>query len=79
MIESKETEIILNQFFGECINFWKHNGKTGRESFENALNDIKSINRNPYEPHGDLLDVETKQKFIEYRTMDLGWEVCTLK
>ena len=79
MIDAKETEIILNQFFGECVVFWRHNGKTDRESFENALNDIKSINCNPYEPHGDLLDIETKQKFIEYIEMDLGWEICQLK
>ena len=71
MIDAKETEIILNQFFTECVAFWKRNGKTERESFENALHDIEDIKHNPYTPHGDLLDVDAREKFINDKKLNL--------
>lgn len=72
MICAKETEIILDQFFAECIVFWKHNGKTECRAFENALHDIEGVHHNPYELHGDLLDIETREKFIQYKKMYLA-------
>lgn len=74
MVDAKETERILDKFFKECFNFWKLQGNTSRQSFENALKDIRDIKRDPYVPTGDLLDEEAKQKFIRYREMDLGAE-----
>ena len=69
MMGAKETEAILEQFFVECMVFWKHNGKTERIAFENALHDIEGIHHNPYEPHGDLLDIDAREKFIQYKKM----------
>ena len=43
-----------------------------REAFERALNDTRRIMTDPFSPCGDRLDVETKEKFIKYREMDLG-------
>jgi len=72
MIDAKETEKILDKFFRECWRFWRLRGNTSRQSFENALKDIRNIKHNPYVPTGDLLNEEAKQKFIHYREIDLG-------
>lgn len=72
MINKEETERILDIFFRECFQFWRHSGSEEREAFENALQDIKGIKRDPNSPCGDLLDDEAKQKFIFYREVDLG-------
>lgn len=72
MLTAKETEKVLKKFFLECWRFWKLRGNTERQSFENALEDVKRLKHDPYVPTGDLLNEEAKQKFIRYREMDLG-------
>lgn len=73
MLDAKETELVLDKFFKECWRYWKLKGHTERQSFIHALNDIQTLKRNPYDPNGDFLDIATKQKFIEYRRMDLRY------
>lgn len=73
MLNAKETEEVLDKFFKECWRFWKLRGETERQSFMNALKDIQTLKRNPYDPNGDWLDESTKQKFIQYRKMDLRY------
>ena len=73
MLSAKETEEILDKFFKECFRFWKLRGETERQSFMNALKDIQTLKRNPYDPNGDLLDDAVKHKFIQYRKMDLRY------
>jgi hypothetical protein len=74
MLNAHETQLILEQHFKDCKNYWLRSGycKDEREAFVNAIDDIKALKRNPFVPCGDLLDVETKEKFIKYRIQDLG-------
>lgn len=72
MLSAKETEIIIEKFFKECYRYWHQKGLGEREAFERAIKDTKRITRDPNVPYGDLLDVEIKEKFIQYREMDLG-------
>ena len=72
MLNSQETQLVMENFFRDCLNFWKRSTNDEREAFEKALNDTRRIITDPFSPCGDKLDVETKEKFIKYREMDLG-------
>lgn len=74
MLKAHETQLVLERFFRDCNNYWLRSGycKDEREAYANAIDDIKALKRNPLVPCGDLLDVETKEKFIKYRIQDLG-------
>lgn len=72
MLTVKETELAMERFFNDSLNFWKRIGFDERQAFEAALEDTKKITTNPFSPRGDKLDEETKIKFIHYREMDLG-------
>lgn len=72
MLTAKETEIIMDKFFGECFRYWKMQNYEERKAFEYALDDIKNMKRDPYVPTGKLLDIEAKNQYIHYREMDLG-------
>ena len=72
MLSAKETEIVMEKFFNDSVGFWKRIGFDDRQAFEAALDDVKKATTNPFSPRGDKLDVETKNKFIHYREMDLG-------
>lgn len=65
MLSKEKTMEILNQFSQECYNFWMRQGKSHSESFELMLKDIERIKHDPYEPCGELLDVEAKKEFIK--------------
>ena len=72
MLNQHETQLVMENFFRDCLNFWRRSTNDEREAFEKALNDTKQIMTNPYSPCGDRLDEETKAKFIRYREIDLG-------
>ena len=72
MLNQHETQLVVENFFRDCLNFWRRNVNDEREAFEKALNDVRRITTNPFSPRGGKLDVETKEKFIKYREMDLG-------
>lgn len=72
MLNQRDTQLVMENFFRDCLNFWRRSTNDEREAFENALNDIRRITTDPFSPCGDKLDVETKEKFIKYREMDLG-------
>ena len=72
MLNARETEIILDNFFRDCFNFWAGQGCDERKSFENALADVRNLKHDPYEPCGKELDAKTKEEFILYKEMDLG-------
>ena len=72
MLTKQETQLVMENFFRDCLNFWRRSTNDEREAFENALNDTKRIMTDPFSPCGDRLDMETKEKFIKYREMDLG-------
>lgn len=72
VLSKRETELVMEQFFNDCLNFWKREGYDSRNAFEKALNDVRSLERDPFSPCGDKLDEEAKLKFIHYREMDLG-------
>jgi hypothetical protein len=72
MLTTHETELAMEHFFNDCLNFWRRNTNDKRVAFEKALNDVRGITTDPFDPFGKKLDVETKEKFIKYREMDLG-------
>lgn len=72
MLNEQETQLVMENFFRDCLNFWRRSVNDEREAFEKALNDIRRITTDPFSPCGDGLDGETKRKFINYREMDLG-------
>lgn len=72
MLNQHETQLVMENFFRDCLNFWRRNANDEREAFDKALNDVRRITTDPFSPHGDKLDAETKEKFIRYREMDLG-------
>lgn len=71
MLSKHETLVIMDDFFRDCLGFWRRNVDDEREAFENALNDVRCITTNPFSPHGDKLDVEAKAKYIKNRELDL--------
>ena len=72
MLNEHETQLVIENFFKDCQNFWRTTINDEREVFERALNDTRSITTNPFSPCGDKLDIKTKEAFIHYREMDLG-------
>lgn len=72
MLTTHETELAMEHFFKDCLNFWRRNTNDERVAFEKALNDVRGITTDPFDPFGKKLDVEAKKKFIKYREMDLG-------
>lgn len=72
MLNEHDTRLVMENFFRDCLNFWRRSTNDEREAFENALNDIRRITTDPFSPCGDKLDVEAKNQFIKYREMDLG-------
>ena len=72
MLNVQETQLVMENFFRDCLNFWRRSTNDELEAFERALNDTRRIMTDPFSPCGDRLDVETKEKFIKYREMDLG-------
>lgn len=72
MLNEHETQLIMENFFKDCLKFWERSTNDRREAFEKALDDTRRIMTDPFSPCGDKLDVETKNQFIKYREMDLG-------
>lgn len=72
MINAQETQLILQQFFMECLNFWQRSLSDKREAFQYAIDDVKNIKKDPYSPQGQELDLEVKERFVKYRELDLG-------
>jgi hypothetical protein len=72
MLNEYDTQLVMENFFRDCLNFWRRNTNDEREAFEKALNDTRSIMTDPFSPCGNKLDETTKQNFIKYREMDLG-------
>lgn len=72
MLNQRDTQLALENFFRDCQNFWRRTINDEREVFEKTLNDTRRITTNPFSPCGDKLDIATKEAFIKYREMDLG-------
>ena len=72
MLNNKETQSVLGQFFNACLKFWWSAGKDQRTAWELSIKDIEGLTTDPYSPQGELLDVEAKELFIKYRKLDLG-------
>ena len=72
MLNERETQIILEQFFEDCKRHWRCEGYDERNAFEFAISDVEVLERDLFSPLGNELDQETKEKFIKYRQQDLG-------
>ena len=65
MINRNDTMALLDNFFNDCLVFWKREGKSQNEAFDLALKDVSHVIYNPFEPNGDLLDVGGKEEYIK--------------
>lgn len=72
MLTVKETELVIDKFFNECLRYWKMQLNDERKAYEYAIDDIERMKHDPYVPKGDLIDVPTKEAYVKYRKMDLG-------
>ena len=72
MLNEKETELIIERFFKECLAFWNRTITDTREVFKRAIRDIETLTHDPYEPCGKLIDISTRDKFVKYRKQDLN-------
>jgi hypothetical protein len=72
MLNERETTLVLEEAMRGNVAFWGRQGYDEREAFIKALEEIEEMTTNPMSPCGEKLDVATKQKFIQYRKMDLG-------
>lgn len=71
-MESKENTIrLLTRMYADCFKFWLNGGKSVAEALQKALSEVAEMTHNPFEPCGDLLDVEGKQEFVERIGKDL--------
>jgi len=70
IIDTPDTEKVLNQFYADSYKFWereKESGNTAGDTSsieELALNDVRSINANPFSPNGEQLDMDKKEEWI---------------
>ena len=71
MLNARQTQIILEDFFNDCYKFWRSRGHSERKAYALTIEDTIRLKRNPFVPIGGKLDPETKEKFIEYRYQDL--------
>jgi hypothetical protein len=72
VLNEKETELIIEGFFKECLEFWNRTATDTREAFKRAIRDIEELTHDPYEPCGKLIDIPTRDKFVLYRNQDLN-------
>lgn len=72
MLNERETILALEEAMRGNVRFWERQGYDEREAFIKALEEIEEMTTDPSSPCGEKLDVATKQKFIEYRKLDLG-------
>lgn len=72
MLNQHDTQLAMENFFRDCLNYHRRNTNDEREVFEKALNDTRRITTDPFSPCGEKLDEETRVKFIKYREQDLG-------
>jgi hypothetical protein len=72
VLNERETELILESFFYECVRFWNRTVTDTREAFKKAIRDIEELTHDPYESCGKLIDIPTRDKFVEYRNQDLN-------
>lgn len=72
VLSEKETELIIEGFFRECLAFWNRTVTDTREAFKKAIRDIEELTYNPYEPCGKLIDISTRDRFVLYRKQDLN-------
>ena len=72
MLNERETQLIIEGFFKECLAFWNRTITDTREAFKKAIRDIEELTRDPYEPCGKLIYISTRDRFVKYRKQDLN-------
>ena len=74
MINTRETKRLLKNFVWECYEFHANDLRTDDDSkvWPKVIIDLESTDNDPFNPQGELLDVEAKKDFIEQLKYDLG-------
>ena len=67
----KNTIKILNSFYTDCFRFWLIEGKSVKAALLLALDEVSEVTHNPFDPHGELLDADAKNEFINKIKSDL--------
>ena len=73
MINAQETKRLLRKFALECYEFWANELCTDKDErvWPKVFMDLECVTRDPFSPNGDLLDVESKEEFIQNLKLDL--------
>ena len=72
-METKTNTIrLLTKMYSDCFGFWLLEGKSVQEALLLALTEIAEMTHNPFEPQGDLLDIEGKQELVTRIEKELG-------
>ena len=64
MLEYKKSYELIEQFYYECLAFWKKEGE-GAKAYELAKLDVEAVLTNPFDPQGEYLDPQAKKDFIK--------------
>lgn len=72
MLNKKQTELILKEAFKDCYDFWKSEGKETSHALAIALDEIREVDVNPFNPNGKKLNLAAKAEFIKQMELDLG-------
>lgn len=63
MLSYDKSYKLIEQFYYECLAFWKREGE-GAKAYDLAKLDVEAVLTNPFEPQGDYLDPQAKQDFF---------------
>lgn len=69
MLSAKETLIVLEKYFDECIAFWKRRGFDDKKAFELSISDIEVIRNDPFYPRGRALHPGAKYEFVHSKEL----------
>lgn len=69
MLSSKETLIVLEKYFDECIAFWKRRGFDDKKAFKLSISDIEVIRNDPFSPRGRILHPGAKYEFVHSKKL----------
>lgn len=73
--KDQQTERKLEGFYNECLSFWnkekEHGTVLGKSPEHLAIQDVSFIKHDPSIPNGELLDENTKQKWLKEKRNQL--------
>lgn len=69
MLSAKETLIVLEKYFDECIAFWERRGFDDKKVFDLSISDIEVIRNDPFSPRVRVLHPGAKYEFVHSKKL----------